>query len=167
MPDEIDILVLGLGNLLCSDDGVGVQAVRRLQADPPPGVVLVEAGTAVLHAVHFVERARRVLVIDAMSGGGPPGTLYGIALADTARQDWQSSMHSLGLRHALAALAPDRVPPPIHVLGVEPQNLDYGMELSAPVAAALPRIQELVRAWIAGGTPAMAEPAGELTLQLI
>ena len=63
------ILVLGLGNLLLRDDGVGVQAVRQLQKDPPAGAKVVEVGTAVLDALHLYEWAGRCLAIDAQRDG--------------------------------------------------------------------------------------------------
>ena len=70
------ILIAGLGNCLLRDDGIGVHAIRSLQQNPPPGVVVAEVGTAVLDALHLLEWAEKILAIDAMQAGGNPGTLY-------------------------------------------------------------------------------------------
>jgi hydrogenase maturation protease len=70
------VLIAGVGNVLLSDDGVGVHAVRELQKNPMPGVTVAEIGTAIFHGLHFLENAEHVLVIDATKGGKPPGTVY-------------------------------------------------------------------------------------------
>lgn len=145
MRTEGSILIAGAGNLLRGDDGVGVHALRQLQQQPMPGVVMVEIGTAVLHALSFVASARRLLLIDAARGGRPPGTIYVFDASEPVRTGPVTSLHSLGLREAIRLLA-GAEPPPITVIGVEPLRLDYGLELSAPVRAALPRVVELARA---------------------
>ena len=66
-------VILGVGNLLMSDDGVGIHAVRELLRDPPAGARIVESGTDFLSALPILESARRVLVLDAVRGKGAPG----------------------------------------------------------------------------------------------
>jgi hydrogenase maturation protease len=146
---ETDILVLGVGNLLLADDGIGVHAIDQLRRNPPLGVTLMDVGTAVLCVLPFMERAKHVLVIDALHGGREPGTIYHLDLAETQPRNWRCSIHALGLREALQMLAPGVVPPPIKVIGVEPAILDYEMKLSAPVAAALPQVIALARQIVA------------------
>ncbi|MBA7663105.1 Hydrogenase 1 maturation protease [subsurface metagenome] len=68
---------MGVGNILCRDEGVGVHIVQELQAHDLPGnVVLIEAGTSVLDAFLDAARADKVIVIDAVQGGGEPGSIY-------------------------------------------------------------------------------------------
>ena len=87
------LVILGLGNLLLTDDGVGVHAVRALGADPPPDAELVEAGTWVFEAQAAVERATELIAIDAIDMGQPPGTIGRFELdADRARPV-PSSLH--------------------------------------------------------------------------
>jgi hydrogenase maturation protease len=136
------ILIAGLGNLLLRDDGVGVHAVRELQLAPPPGAMVAEVGTAVLGALHLLEWADKVIAIDAMQAGGAPGTVYAFGPGEVAPPGLQASLHELALTSALGFLK-RRSPPEILILGVEPQTIDYGLELTPPVAAALP---ELIRA---------------------
>ena len=136
------ILIAGLGNLLLSDDGVGIHAVRELSALCLDGVVTADIGTAVFHAIHYLETADRVLLIDAVKAGGVPGTLYLLDAEDVCEDGPAASIHTLGMR-SLARLMPDPSRcPPMTVLGVEPELLDYGMELSDPVRAALPKVIE-------------------------
>ncbi len=148
------ILIAGLGNLLLMDDGAGVHAVKELQHDPPPGVLVVEVGTAVLQALHLLEWADLVLALDAMRAGGPPGTIYACGLEEVAADGVQVSLHELGLKAALYFLPPEKQPR-IAVLGIEPGTIDYGLDLSPAVKAALPRFiaaaREIVSRWSGGG----------------
>jgi hydrogenase maturation protease len=151
------IVIVGLGNLLLRDDGVGVHAVHELQKAPPPGVQVVEVGTAILDALHLFEWADRVLAIDAMQAGGPAGTLYSLRASDVEDRSPKASLHELSLLAALRFLA-DARRPPIVILGVEPAVIDYGLDLSPEVQSALPvlvqSVREIVDAWQRGPSPA-------------
>jgi hydrogenase maturation protease len=145
------LLVVGLGNLLLADDGVGVHAVRMLQEDPPPGVVVAEVGTALLDALYLLEQAEQVLAIDAMQAGGEPGTIYAFAPGDVLEDG--RSLHDLGLVSILRFL-PEDGRPRVAVLGVEPGVIEFGLELSTPVAAAMPSLlghaRHILHEWQAG-----------------
>jgi hydrogenase maturation protease len=149
-PLEPRILIAGLGNLLLMDDGVGVHAVRDLQKNPPAGAVVVEVGTAVLDSLHLLEWADKILAIDAMQAGGTPGTVYACDTADVKRDKMQDSLHELNLLAALNFLK-SKTPPEIVIFGVEPGIINYGLDLTPAVAAALPELtaaaHEQVRRW--------------------
>jgi hydrogenase maturation protease len=149
MPGPRYILVAGVGNLLLSDDGIGIHAVMELQKEPIPGVEMVDIGTAILHGLPFLERAERVLIIDAASGGKPPGTIYLFEATNHTESKSITSLHSMGLREAARFLITGRPVPPITVIGVEPETLDYGLVLSPAVQAALPRVVALTRETVA------------------
>ena len=144
------ILIAGLGNLLLQDDGVGVHAVLELQKSPPTGAVVAEVGTAVLSALHLLEWADKILAIDAMQAGGAPGTIYAFGTDDVDRGGIQASLHELNLLAALGFLE-NKARPEIVIFGVEPEKIDYGLELTPAVAAALPELtaaaREQVRRW--------------------
>ena len=133
------ILIAGLGNYLLRDDGIGVHAVRALQQTPPPGAVLADIGTAVLDALHLLEWADKILAIDAMQAGGPPGTLYAFGVDAVEGPGMQTSLHELNFLAALDFL-PRRTKPEILMVGMEPETIDYGLDLSPAVAAALPEL---------------------------
>jgi hydrogenase maturation protease len=143
------ILIAGLGNYLLRDDGVGVHAARALQRTPPPGVVVAEVGTAVLDALHLLDWAEKILAIDAMQAGGTPGTLYAFGVDAVAGPGMQASLHELNLLTTLDFL-PRQIKPEILIVGIEPETIDYGLDLSPAVAAALPKLTREVRKIVSG-----------------
>ena len=132
------MLILGIGNCLMADDGIGVHAARRLAAAPPPGSTVTDVGTDFLSAVPFLEQHSRVLVIDAMDAGEPPGTMYRCR-ADAIETPKGRSLHELGLLAMLEFVAADRRPE-IHFLGVQPARIEYSLELSPRLAEVLPAV---------------------------
>ena len=158
--DEIEIpggvLVVGLGNELLTDDGVGVHAARLLQPALAGRALVVEVGTAVLNALHLLEAADKILAIDAMQAGGAPGSIYTFNPKDVAENDQQLSIHELNLIGALRFLPEGRRRKQITIIGVEPQTIEFGMEPTPTIQAALPRVIELARQlveqWWAGAS---------------
>jgi hydrogenase maturation protease len=133
------VLVAGLGNLLLKDDGVGVHAVRELQHEVPRGVRAVEVGTAILDALHLIEWADCILAIDAMQADGSPGTIYRFGVEDVFDHPIKASLHEVDLLAALGFFTSGHRPE-IAVLGVQPETIDAGMDLSPSVQAALPQL---------------------------
>ena len=138
------ILIAGLGNYLLRDDGVGVHATRALEQIPLPGVIVAEMGCAVLGVLHLLEWAEKILVINAMQAGGRPGTIYAFRVDDLAWVSLQASRYELDLLAALGGLPP-QVRREIIIVGIEPETVDYGLDLSPTVAAALPELTREVR----------------------
>ncbi len=145
------IAILGVGNLLRSDDGVGPQAAQALSLAPPPGSRVADVGTDFLSAIPFLEAAQRVLIIDAVHGGRAPGAIYDLRESELAPRSGPLAAHALTLLDVRDLMAPGSSWPEIRILGVEPAVLDYGLQLSPPVAAALRRIMaltyEIVAVW--------------------
>ncbi len=145
------VLVAGLGNELMGDDGVGVLACRAWRAERPrPSHCLVaEVGTAIYSALHLLEWADRILIIDAMQAGGPPGSVYLAAGEALEPKPAHVSLHDLGLVGGLSLVSGR--PRQVRVLGVEPGVLRLGTALSEPVAEALPAVvreaRRLVGEW--------------------
>ena len=136
------VAILGLGNLLLTDDGVGIHALRALAADPPPGAILCEVGTAVFDALAVLERATRVIAIDA---GQPPGTVVRFELDSADAPPPPSSLHDLDLP-ALVRTLPEAARPPILMVGIQPDVISHGTSLSPVVGASLPVLLREVRA---------------------
>ncbi len=147
---ELRILIAGLGNLLLKDDGVGVHAVNELRKTPASDVIVADVGTAVLDGLHLFEWADKILAIDAMQAGGEPGTVYAFGVGDVEDTGCQASLHELSLVAALRLL-PTAHEPEIVMLGVEPEVIDFGLELSPAVEASLPQVlrsaHEIVALW--------------------
>jgi len=141
---EKNTLVLGLGNLLLGDEGIGVHAAQALLEECPGGVEIQDIGTAILDALPALERADRVIVLDAMKGHGDPGTIYRVPMDQCKGNSCIGSLHGFDLRSVLA-LAGREAPPQVLVLGVEPAVIEWSMALSPQVKSALPKLLEAVR----------------------
>lgn len=139
-----DVLVVGLGNLLMADDGVGVHAVRALMDDPPDGALLLEVGTAIVSAAHILGGEPRILAVDAIRAGNPPGTVAWFPARTTDSVRPYISIHEAGILNALRVLAPD-ASPELRIIGIEPQVVDYRMTLSPVVEQALPQLLAGIR----------------------
>lgn len=101
-----NVMIIGLGNLLMCDDGVGVYAIKELEKDPPEDVVLVDVGTAIFHCQHLLEEADEIIAIDAVCAGDKAGTIYSFDGID-AELNHQPTLHDIGLR-AMMELIPEK-----------------------------------------------------------
>ena len=143
-------LVIGLGNSLRGDDGVGVRVAQTLAEQVlPPGVEVIDGGMQGLGIVNLMEGRQRVIVVDAADVGRPPGQFVRFTL-DEARllgDDQHLSVHAAGLRDALLlAQALKMLPDEVIIFGVQPANLDWESTLSPQVEAILPDLIEAVLA---------------------
>jgi len=141
-------LILGIGNLLLCDEVVGVHAVRLLaEQGLPPNVDLLDGGTSGANLIDHIARRSKVVVIDAASGSGPPGTIYRCESRDLMAQQTALSLHEVGLVDVLRMAEQLDCPPQrVIVLGVQFATLDPGLELSPAVAAVLPSVIALALA---------------------
>jgi hydrogenase maturation protease len=144
MSDRIAVLVLGLGNVLCTDDGVGVAAVHLLRRAHvlPEGVLAVDGGTLGLDLLPLVERAGRVILLDAVRADGPPGTLVrldGDDVAPAVRE--RLSPHQIGVADLLGGAALlDRYPDEVVIVGVVPASIELGLGCTPAIAARVPAL---------------------------
>lgn len=132
-------LVLGVGNILLSDEGVGVHAVRLLRERYrfPQEVEILDGGTLGLDLLPYVEEADRLLIVDAVQMDAPPGTVARLEGAEvSAVLGLKYSPHQVGLSDLLgAARLLGRAPAEVVLWGVQPASLEVGLELSPTVAA--------------------------------
>lgn len=150
---RIPILVVGIGNLLLKDDGFGIHCVRRLyEIGVPAGVELLDGGTSGLDLITPFSKADKVIVIDAVKGGGEPGNIYRFNADEVTPERMPlTSMHQLNLHEVIAvAKTLKTMPPEIIVYGVEPQAIEVDLELSPEVAAQVDKVCELVLQEIKG-----------------
>jgi hydrogenase maturation protease len=146
----MNTLVLGMGNLLLSDEGVGVHVARALAARAlPENVSVVEAGTAFLDVLPDIEKADRILLIDAMDGGGAPGSVYRVPFDQCVHPDMLASLHGFDLSRVLYMAGSERAPE-VMVFGVEPARIAWGTELSPVVARVVPAVENAILAELAG-----------------
>ena len=134
------VAVVGLGNLILSDEGVGVHVVRRLgeACDFPDDVVLIDGGTSAIDLLDQLVEAEHIIFVDAAQTGGPPGSV--VALEGARLPVWfreRISPHQIGLADLLATLSlMDHAPASVTLIGIEPQSMELGIELSPAVETA-------------------------------
>lgn len=141
-------LILGFGNTLMGDDGIGVRAIERLREAAPPDLDLAEGGTSALDAIDWLAGRNRLILIDAVRGGRAPGTIYRFTPAELRTPAKLAlSLHSISLPEAMRLWELQlEAMPEIVIFGVEPSATEWGTGLSAPVAAALPEVCRLALA---------------------
>jgi hydrogenase maturation protease len=148
MNSGCSLLVLGLGNVLCTDDGLGVRVLSRLERGylAPPGVRLMDGGTLGLSLLSALENAANVILIDAIQTGEPPGSLVrleGSDVVSAARE--RLSPHQVGVADLMDAMRlRQSTPPHMILLGTVPESIELGVGCSPAVHAALPDLIEQV-----------------------
>lgn len=141
------IMVVGIGNYILQDEGVGVHVVNHLkEMDLPEQVSLVDGGTHSYDLVDFFCQADIIIVVDALKAGGEPGTIYRAPLEDLGLKtdENSTSLHQMSFIEAVQMVNLLGHHPQITVFGVEPKTIDWGLELTPEIAAKLPRLVELV-----------------------
>jgi len=137
-------LVIGLGNPLRGDDGVGCRVVEELaRRELPPGVQVLDGGAGGLGLLSLMEGWERVVIVDAAEMGRRPGEFARFTPADVrlASASDRFSLHHAGLSEALAlADALGRALPEMVIFGVQPASVGWGEGLSPAVEAALPAL---------------------------
>ncbi len=145
------VLVLGIGNILLRDEGVGVRVIEQMQKMVlPDHVDLVDGGTAGANLLDVLSERQKVIIIDAMQTDCKPGTIVRFTSDNLDPPDGVGmSLHELGLGEALTMTRQlGCAPKDVVVLGIKPKNIECGLELSAEIAASVPMIIELVLAEI-------------------
>ena len=162
MKEHRDVLVLGVGNILLGDEGIGVHVVRELEKEKLPGnVELMDAGTALFSIVHLLKKRKKVIVIDAAKGGEEPGTIYRILSSQIENEHSKIlSMHEMGLRECLVTLEQEGVFQDIVIIGVEPDLIDWGVQLSSRLQQKLPEIIRAVLSEISNCKTTQINPGG-------
>lgn len=146
------ILILGLGNILLKDEGIGVHIVRELQKQNlPRNVEIIDGGTAGLDVLLSIIDVDKLVIIDALRAGKEPGKIYKISLDSKekgaltqifSRETLSKiSLHQIGLLDALKiAEKINTAPEEIVIIGVEPAEMNCGLELTEPVMQKVPQI---------------------------
>jgi hydrogenase maturation protease len=157
-------MLIGLGNLILGDEGVGVHAMRRLEAEYAfaPAVELVDGGTSGLDLLPLLKDQQRLLLIDALAADAPPGTIRVIRNQEIRSALTEKvSLHHLGIADLLAlAELLDCAPPEIVLIGVVPERMEMALGLSERLRERLPEVidtaRAVLRAWGIDSRPAPA-----------
>jgi hydrogenase maturation protease len=146
MAENKKMIIIGIGNLILRDEGVGVHAVRELEGRKLPAhVEIIDGGTSLMELLPVIQDAERIIVIDALRGGGEPGTVYRVTPDDLmAETERTLSLHQVSLLEVLGMVRQLGGDPQVVIIGVEPHEISWGMELTAEVEAKLPQVVEAV-----------------------
>jgi hydrogenase maturation protease len=150
-----------------SDDGIGVRVIQQLADNYrfPPEVTIFDGGTLGLDLLPQLEGVDRLIIIDAVETGKAPGSLIRLTGAEIHPvMETKLSPHQMGLKDLLAvAVLMGINPPEMVLLGVQPENIEMGMDLSPAVA---PRLDELVTLALGelGNWGIVADPAREKSM---
>lgn len=153
------VTVLGVGNPIMGDDGIGLELLTRLgRARPDPRVEYVDGGTGGMELVPVVQEASQLLILDAVAGTEPGAVVHLTGDQLPRMLAAKLSPHQVGLLDVLSAVRllghePER----IEVIGIVPESVDLRIGLSAPVTAALPEAATAAIAildrWLADASP--------------
>ena len=142
------VLILGLGNPLMGDEGIGVRVVEELKGLAlPDGVTVVEGGTAGLGLIGLMEGYQRVIIVDAADMGHPPGRVVRFTPSEAQFKTAEAplSLHQIGLGEVLAlADALEVIPAEWVIVGVQPSRVEGRAGLSPEVEGAIPQIIKII-----------------------
>ena len=141
------IVILGIGNILLSDEGVGVHVANELaKMDLPPDVSVVEGGTDGFRLLNVITEADRLIIVDAVKGGAEPGSIYRFDVGDvrSCPSGFKTSVHQIGILEVIDLSGLIGKTPHTTVIGIEPKSLEMTMELSPEIREKVPKIIELV-----------------------
>ena len=138
-------LILGMGNLLLGDEGVGVHAAHALarRDDLGADTQVIDAGTAFLDVLPELETAEKIIIVDAMEAGGTPGSVYRTPFDNCIHPQMLVSLHGFDLSRVLF-MAGNQHNPSVTVFGVEPASIKWGMELSPAVRRTMPQLEQAI-----------------------
>lgn len=146
MTESKRVAVVGVGNLVLKDEGIGVHIAHALQElDLPDGVAVIDGGTSP-DVLDYLEPADKLIIIDAAEAGGTPGTIYRFHPDDLTLETGELiSLHELGLMSSLKMMSLlGKAPQEIIIIGVQPKEIDWGMELSPELQEKVPEIVRIV-----------------------
>ncbi len=140
------IVVIGVGNLLMRDEGIGIHLIKALQEmDLPAGVELIDGGTEP-DLIAFTRAGDKLIIVDAAKAGGEGGAVYRFKPEDLAPGDKTlASAHEMGVAENLKLMAlAGSEPVETVIIGIEPEDTGWGIELSPALQERLPEIVEVV-----------------------
>lgn len=137
-------LILGVGNVLLGDEGIGIRIIEELENSYAFGtdIELLDGGTAGIELLRYIEGKDLLIIIDAMRAGHPPGTVFRVEGEDVPKKFMSKvSPHQIGLSDLLAAgILSNNIPQNIVLFGVEPESLATGIYITDTVKLSIPKI---------------------------
>jgi len=144
MPDTTSQIILGLGNILNSDEGFGVEAMKFLQEafSDNTNVEFIDGGVMGLDLLPLVESCSHLLILDAIDAGSPPGTIIEMSRDEIPLyNNVKMSEHQITFQEVLGfAKLREKLPEHLHLIGVQPESTSLGVGLSETLNNRLPEV---------------------------
>jgi hydrogenase maturation protease len=136
--------VLGIGNVLLRDEGIGCHVAHAMEEILLPDVKIIDGGTCP-DVLQFLEDIDKLVIVDAVKGGGTPGQIYRFHLDDIAlEQKPFLSLHDVGLVDNLTLMQLWHNISETVIIGVEPREINWGLELSPELQEKMPHIIDTI-----------------------
>lgn len=153
--DRKKLLVLGVGNILMKDEGIGVHAIHRFweeKAGYDKNLVdFVDGGTFTQDLFFLFESYENILVLDVVRAGRAPGTIYSLDEEDLAKDANQVlSLHDVDLLDSLNMARMRGAAPKLKIVGIEPDTIDWGLEMTHTLSRAFPSFLHVARKHVRG-----------------
>lgn len=148
------VVVVGFGNILLKDEGIGVHVIQNMASLPRKSTreyLLIDGGTCPDVLFHLPEVISTLIVVDAVKGGGEPGTVYRFTPNDIEfKMASLTSLHQLGLKEGLGMMKfLGKYPERVIMIGIEPKEIDWGLKISPELEKIIPQVTLLLEQEIA------------------
>jgi hydrogenase maturation protease len=147
MSDKHGIAVLGIGNPLCSDDGIGIRIIHEMyNSGMYTTIDLIDGGTSPDLLSLLEEKVERLIIVDALKGGKKPGSIYRLVITDeNIAEESPVSLHGPGVLDSLKMMKRlDLHRPEVIIVGIEPIDTSHGLKLSPLLEALIPDIIDAI-----------------------
>ncbi|HOD15355.1 MAG TPA: hydrogenase maturation protease [Spirochaetota bacterium] len=142
------VLILGIGNTLRSDDGLGVYIVRHIEESGialPEGVEVLDGGTAGFDLLGLIDGYDKIVIVDALKVDDRPGSIYRFTPEHAVERRAQFSLHEVGIMEVIKTLRIMDFNPEIEFVGIVPDNInDIDTNISSAVKDSIPRAVEVI-----------------------
>jgi len=140
-------MVLGIGNPLCRDDGAGIRVVTEMRdSGKYPEIAIIDGGSAPDLFSLLDGDAGKLIIVDALRGGGRPGEIYRLKLGvENIADEAPASLHGMGILDSLKLMRQlGRRLPEVIIIGIEPEDISHGLCLSTVIEALVPGLIKAV-----------------------
>jgi len=137
-----ETVIIGIGNILLQDDGVGVHVIKQLENENLPSTIeLVDGGTSTLDTLGFFLDYKKVIVVDCLRAGLNPGTIYKIKPDDIKNYKKENlSIHDVQILDVVKMANMMNKYPDVVIFGIEPEKIDVGLEMTLTMLLKVPEI---------------------------
>lgn len=142
-----DVAILGIGNILLKDDGIGVHIVKKLEEEKLPSTIeLVDGGTSTLDTLGYFLEYEKVIVIDSLKAGYEPGTIYKIKPEDIKNYKKENlSIHDVQILDVVKMAKMFDKNPSVTIFGIEPKEINFDTEMTDCMKMKIPEVIKLIK----------------------